>query len=131
MQVKNIFSVLISETGNIGTNDHRYYLMKELEQARHGFDIGMSEGRIYYELGRRLQLPCYVKIMTLLEQNVTKGSKGLVAIFEQEERNALVERMNLARKRGEEAGTKLLGPMILLLLIIMLMIMIPAFLSFS
>jgi hypothetical protein len=69
--------------------------------------------------------------MTLLEQNVTKGSKGMVSLLEQEERNAMNERINLAKKRGEEAGTKLLGPMILLLLIVMLMIMIPAFLSFA
>jgi hypothetical protein len=55
----------------------------------------------------------------------------MVSLLEQEERNAMNERINLAKKRGEEAGTKLLGPMILLLLIVMLMIMIPAFLSFA
>lgn len=131
MQMKNIFTLLISETGKMRGDDHRRFLIDELKQAKHGFEIGMSEGRIYYELGRRLQLPCYIKIMNLLEQNVTKGSKGLVGILEKEERNALVERMNLAKKRGEEAGTKLLGPMILMLLIIMLMIMVPAFLSFA
>ena len=111
--------------------DYRGVLVDELKIAGHNFDIGMAEGRIYYELGRRLQLPCYIKVMTLLEQNVTKGSKGLVAILEQEERSALEERMNLAKRSGEEAGTKLLGPMILLLLIVMLMIMLPACMSFA
>lgn len=131
MQIKNIFSMLISETKTMKTDDHRRYLIEELKMAQHGFEIGMSESRIYYELGKRLKLPCYIKIMTLLEQNVTKGSRGLVGVFEQEERNALIDRMNLAKKRGEEAGTKLLGPMILLLLIVMLMIMVPAFMSFA
>ena len=131
MQVKNIFSLMVFKAQTMKEDDHRRFLIEELKQAQHGFDIGMSEGRIYYELGRRLQLSCYIKIMSLLEQNVKKGSKGLVAAFEQEERNAFVERMNLAKKRGEEAGTKLLGPMILLLLIIMLMIMVPAFMSFT
>ena len=131
MQVKNIFALLVNETSRMKKEDHRRYLIDELKWAGHGFEIGMSEQKIYYELGRRLQLPCYIKIMTLLEQNVTKGSRGITAILEQEERSALLERMNLAKKRGEEAGTKLLGPMILLLLIIMLIIMIPAFLSFT
>ena len=74
-------------------------------------------------------MPCYIKLLTMLEQNVTKGSRGIAASLEQEERNALEERMNMAKKRGEEAGTKLLGPMGILLIIVMLMIMVPAFMS--
>lgn len=128
MQVRNVFSLLVEEYDK---KDYRESLINELQHSKHDFEIGMAEGRVYYELGRRLKLPCYIKILTLLEQNVTKGSKGLVEILEQEERNALEERMNLAKKSGEEAGTKLLGPMILLLIIVMLMIMIPAFLSFA
>lgn len=128
MQVRNVFSLLVEEYDK---KDYRESLINELQHSKHNFEIGMAEGRVYYELGRRLKLPCYIKILTLLEQNVTKGSKGLVEILEQEERNALEERMNLAKKSGEEAGTKLLGPMILLLIIVMLMIMIPAFLSFA
>ena len=128
MQVRNVFSLLVEEYDK---KDYRESLINELQHSKHNFEIGMAEGRVYYELGRRLKLPCYIKILTLLEQNVTKGSKGLVEILEQEERNALEERMNLAKKSGEEAGTKILGPMILLLIIVMLMIMIPAFLSFA
>ena len=90
----------------------------------------MAEEQIYYQLGRRLGIPAYIKLMTLLEQNVVKGSRGLRDIFEQEEQAALEERKNLARKLGEEAGTKLLGPMVLLLVIVMLLIMVPAFMSF-
>ena len=131
MQVRNVFSLMINDCeGGVLEKDYRLPLINELKHAAHDFEIGMGEGRIYYELGRRLRLPCYIKVLTLLEQNVTKGSKGIVAILEQEERNALEERMNYVKKRGEEAGTKLLGPMILLLLIVMLMIMLPAFLSF-
>ncbi|MBR1597420.1 MAG: hypothetical protein IJ661_00745 [Lachnospiraceae bacterium] len=128
MQVRNVFSQLIIDYRD--QQDYRAFLIEELKRAKHNFEIGMSEGRIYYELGRRLKLPCYIKVLTLLEQNVTKGSRGIVEVLEQEERAALEERMNLVKKRGEEAGTKLLGPMILLLLIVMLMIMVPAFISF-
>ncbi|MCR5701179.1 MAG: hypothetical protein K6G76_03420 [Lachnospiraceae bacterium] len=131
MQIKRIFKMMVDDYKKKTGDDYRLQLIEGLGKALNDFDIGMSEGEIYYRLGRRLKLPCYVKVMTLLEQNVTKGSKGMVSLLEQEERNAMTERINLAKQRGEEAGTKLLGPMILLLLIVMLVIMIPAFLSFS
>lgn len=125
MQVKNIFRLLVKE----GENDNE--LIKELKQSCNNLDMGMAEEQVYYQLGRRLQLPCYIKLMTLLEQNVKKGSKGITNQLEQEEGAALEERKNMAKRYGEEASTKLLGPMILLLLIIMLIIMIPAFMSFQ
>ncbi len=146
MQVKNIFFVLIEEYENEKkrqkeeTNrvikkshmeDYKAPLMKELNVARRSLKLGMSEEQVYYQLGRRLKLPCYIKLMTLLEQNVRKGAKGITEAFEQEELAALEERKNLAKRYGEEASTKLLGPMILLLLVVMCMIMIPAFLSFA
>lgn len=133
MQVKNILLLLLSDyEKEEGTKeDSRKPLMEELEIAKQSLELGMSEEQVYYQLGRRLKIPSYIKLMTLLEQNVRKGAKGITAIFEQEEITALEERKNLAKRYGEEAGTKLLGPMMLLLLIIMLMIMIPAFLSIS
>ena len=97
----------------------------------HAIELGMSEEQAYYRLGRRLGIPCYIKIMTLLEQNMKRGGRGLVDMFEQEENIALEERKNLAKRYGEEAGTKLLGPMIVLLLVVMLMIMVPALWSFA
>lgn len=134
MQVKNVFQIMIEEYGkenkeNPSAKD-KVPLMEEIKIARHSMELGMPEEQVYYQLGRRLKLPCYVKLMTLLEQNVKKGAKGISAVFEQEELAALEERKNLAKRYGEEAATRLLGPMILLLLVIMLMIMIPAFMSF-
>lgn len=123
MQVKNILQVLLKEyqveqerNVNAGkkrkrkeVSDYREPLMKELAAAKNSLDFGMSEEQVYYQLGRRLKLSCYIKIMTLLEQNVKKGAKGLTETFEQEELAALEERKNIAKRYGEKAGTKLLG----------------------
>lgn len=130
MQVKHIFSQILMEYKRMPVSDDREPLIRELIVADQAFHLGMAEEQIYYQLGRRLGIPAYIKLMTLLEQNVVKGSRGLRDIFEQEEQAALEERKNLAKKLGEEAGTKLLGPMILLLIIVMLMVMVPAFMSF-
>lgn len=127
MQIKNIFNILLHEYSE---EENLKPLIEELKIAKHSMEMGIPEEQVYYQMGRNLKLPCYIKLMTLLEQNVKRGTKGLTAIFEQEELAALEERKNLAKRYGEEAGTKLLGPMILLLLVIMFMIMIPAFLSF-
>lgn len=132
MQVRNIFRTIIQECENqMSEKDYRKPLIDELKVTIHAMELGISEEQAYYRLGRRLGIPCYIKIMTLLEQNVKRGGKGLMDMFEQEETVALEERKNLAKRYGEEAGTKLLGPMILLLLVVMLMIMVPALWSFA
>lgn len=132
MQIRNIFPLLIRDfETDANTMDYRVPLINEIKVAAQALELGMSEEQVYYKLGRRLELPCYVKIMTLLEQNVKRGGKGIAVLFEQEELQALEERKNLAKRLGEEAGTKLLGPMLLLLLTIMIMIMLPAFWGFA
>ncbi len=44
-------------------------------------------------------------------------------------KDALQERKANARRLGEEAGTKLLLPMIMMLAIVMVVIIVPAFVS--
>lgn len=135
MQFKNILYQLVRDYERQEKEGKKessnQILIEEMEITCHSLEVGMSESQAYYQLGRRLKLPCYIKLLTLLEQNIKKGSKGITLILEQEEQNALEERKNLAKRYGEEAGTKLLGPMILLLIIIMLIIMFPAFMSFQ
>lgn len=131
MQIKNIFRKLVCEYEGKKGGTNQKVLMDELKIACRSFDVGIHETQVYYQLGRRIGIPCYIKLMTLLEQNVKRGSKGIMNMLEQEEIMALEERKNLAKKLGEEAGTKLLGPMILLLMIILLIIMLPAFMCFQ
>lgn len=130
MQIRNILALMVKENEETCT-DYRKTLLVEVKQAVHSLELGMTEEQVYYRLGRNIGIPCYTKIMTLLQQNTKHGGKGLAAMLEQEEIAALEQRKNLAKRYGEEAGTKLLGPMVLLLLVIMLMIMIPAFWSFA
>lgn len=90
---------------------------------------GMSEGEAYKEFGRRCKLPSYLKLAGLLEQNCRSGTKNLREIFRTEMEDALEQRKNLARRLGEEAGTKLLVPLFLLLGVVMIMIMVPAMMT--
>ena len=91
---------------------------------------GMAESRAYGEFGRRCGLQPYVKLAALLEQNRKTGSKNLKAALELEMVTAFEQRKNLAKKLGEEAGTKLLLPLFLMLGVVMVMMVVPAFLAF-
>ena len=51
--------------------------------------------------------------------------------MEQMEREAFRYRLDMAKKEGEEAATKLLFPMILLLCMVMILVMFPAILRFQ
>ncbi len=53
----------------------------------------------------------------------------MTEILRREAMQAFEERKALAKIQGEEAGTKLLLPMFLMLAIVLVMVIIPAFLS--
>lgn len=92
---------------------------------------GVGERTAYERFGERCGLRPYRKLSSLIVQNLRKGSRGLTALMAAEADEAFTLRKNLAKKLGEEAGTKLLAPMMLMLGIIVVIIMVPAFLSFK
>lgn len=92
---------------------------------------GITEGEAYVRFGNRCKIREFLKLGALLSQNLKKGSTGLLSLLEAEEREAFEERKGLARRLGEEAGTKLLLPMGCMLVVVMVIVVVPAFLSFS
>lgn len=111
------------------TTDRAAY--EEMAGAYHMMQRGIPEIRAYAEFGSRCRCLPYRKLAGLLEQNLKNGSEGLRAVLEAEMENAFEQKKNLARRMGEEASTKLLVPLFLMLLIVMIMISVPAFLSFG
>lgn len=99
---------------------------EEMRRTVSQIQNGMPEGAAYREFGRRCRLQPYLKLSGLLEQNQRSGMKQLREILRAEMNDALEQRRNLARRLGEEAGTKLLLPLFLMLGIVMVMIMVPA-----
>ena len=91
---------------------------------------GVSELEAYEHLGKRIRVPAYRTFSTLLVQNLTKGGGEMAAILGREAEEAYEERKKRARILGEEAGTKLLLPMLLMLVIVMAILMVPAFFAF-
>ena len=94
-------------------------------------DNGMLEERALEDLGKRSALPQYRKFCSLLSTHMKKGSLSLKRLLENEAEEAFAEHQNHIRKLGEEAGTKLLLPMVLMHLVVMVLIMVPAFMTYQ
>ena len=62
-----------------------------------------------------------------MTQNLKKGSASLLPRLHEEAERALMQRIQAGRKLGEEASTKLLIPMVMMLGVVMVMVMLPAF----
>ena len=103
---------------------------EELTKALLLLRTGESESHMYRAFGRACGLRQYMKLASLLEQNQRTGVAALRNILSAEMSLAWEERKTLARRLGEEAGTKLLLPLFLMLLVVMVIMVVPALFSF-
>lgn len=102
---------------------------EEMQITLNQMETGTPERQAYAEFGRRCGIRCYMKLSSLLESCLSTGGKNLRALLEFEMEEAFKGRADLARRKGEEASTKLLIPMFGMLGIVMVMVVAPAFLS--
>ena len=102
---------------------------EEMALALREMQGGVSEAEAYERFGKRCGVTVYLKFGTLLSQNLRKGSKGISEILRMEAIQSFENRKNYAKRLGEEAGTKLLMPMLGMLAVVFIIVMVPAFLS--
>ena len=110
---------------------NRKYVYEELLIVVRKMENGMSEEEAYDYFAKKCDLICYKKLAAIIIQNVKRGTDGLKESLSTETKNAFEERKQTARKLGEEAGTKLLFPMIMMMGIVLIIIVIPAYFSFG
>ena len=114
-----------------GKKQNIRYLYEEILLVCNELDSGVAEAEAYMHFGRRCHSRQYTKLCSLLVQNLRRGNDTLLAVLQEEAQSSFEERKNLARELGEEAGTKLLLPMMIMLGVTMLIIIVPAYFSFS
>lgn len=101
----------------------------EMRTILNQMETGIPELQAYGNFGRNCGLRCYVRFASLLTNNLYTGGKNLRNLLEEEVEAAFEQRKDLARRLGEEASTKLLIPLFLMLGVVMMMIVSPAFLT--
>ncbi len=102
-------------------------IYEEIGRTCRELNMGRSEGECYDSLGRRSGSQEYIRLCALLTQNLSKGDSRLLPRLREETEAASRAEVQNCRRAAEEAGTRLLVPMVLLLLVVMVMIMTPAF----
>ncbi len=115
--------------GKLSVN--KRYAYEEMLTTVHELRLGLSESTAYEQYGRRIGLIPYIKFCSLISQNLRKGNKGFTELLRKEAIDAFEVRKVMAKRLGEEAGTKLLFPMLLMLIIVFCIILVPSFLSFQ
>ena len=91
---------------------------------------GVPEGEAIQRFGDRSGLWEYRTFCGMLLQNRKKGNAELLPMLQNEAEKAFAERQRRARITGNEAGTRLLIPMTLMLVIVLVIVMFPAVVSF-
>ncbi|RKM54986.1 hypothetical protein D6853_12200 [Butyrivibrio sp. X503] len=131
MTMRNIFERLASVYANKRAQGApQRYVYEEMLRTVREMAAGVPEAVAYENFGLRCQNREYTRLSALLSQNLRKGNSEMLKILQEESKKAFEERMDRVRKLGEEAGTRLLLPMIMMLVIVMVIIMIPAYMSF-
>ena len=105
------------------------YAYEEMKRVCHEMERGVAESESYENFGRRCNIQAYLRFGALLSQNLRKGTRGMTQVLKAESIQAFEERKARAKRLGEEAGTKLLLPMFLMLAIVLVIVIVPAFLS--
>lgn len=108
----------------------KQYLYEEVVLAGFAFQNGKPETEVYRSFGRRCKERECSRLSFILAANLRQGNEKLLTLLTEETEMVLSEQRYRARKCGEEAGTKLLFPMLLMLLVVMFLILLPAMGSF-
>ena len=104
-------------------------LLTEMRTTVNQMDTGTAEIEAYAAFGRRCGVRCYTRFASLLESSVSTGGKNLRKLLEAEMEESFKQRTDLARRKGEEASSKLLLPLFGMLGVVLVMVVAPAFLS--
>lgn len=115
--------------GHKERNSERRYAYEEMLHTKNRMSMGIPEETAYEEFGRRCAGIRYLRLSSILVQNLTKGSAGVLPLLQKEAEEAFFDRKEQAKQKGEEAGTKMLLPMAGILVVILAVILIPAFMT--
>ena len=110
-------------------NKEKRVAYEELVVVKNKLASGYSEIGAYEEMAKNINMRTYTRFLNIIIQSIKNGNKDLKNILNMEVQDALYERKQNAKKLGEEAATKLVLPLMLMLSVIMVVIMVPAFMG--
>ncbi|MCM1127213.1 MAG: hypothetical protein NC429_12170 [Lachnospiraceae bacterium] len=131
MTIKKAFAKIADDYGMQKRTQGKQYLYEEIKTLCYQLENGMEEEQVYQQWGQRCGEMRYRRLSFLLGVHLKQGNSQLLRFLEQEAYTAQEDRRNYARKAGEEAGTKLLLPMTIMLAVVMMLVLLPAYMGFG
>ncbi|HOJ09798.1 MAG TPA: type II secretion system F family protein [Clostridiales bacterium] len=113
----------------IRENKKQSDLYREAEIVIAEINSGKSEIKAYEDFSRRCRTVEVARFVSIVIQNIRKGNSELASIFRVLSNECWEMRKNTAKKLGEEASTKMVIPMMFMLVAILLIVSTPAVLS--
>lgn len=90
---------------------------------------GKPEVQAYEDFAKRCRMSEISRFVSVIVQNLRKGSNELVSILRLQANDCWELRKHAAKRLGEEASTKLLFPMMIMFIAILIIVAVPALLS--
>jgi len=106
-------------------------LGRELGMSLLEIQAGKSEAKAYEDFAKRCRLPEVTRVVSMLLQNLRKGNAELVPILRVHANECWEMRKGAAKKLGEEASSKMLLPMAIMLAAILIVVTTPAMLALN
>ena len=131
LTIKNAFIHIANDYGRQKKTKGKKCLYDEIKTLCYQLENGMDEEQVYQQWGHRCGEMRYRRLSFLLGVHLKQGNSQLIQLLAQEAETAQEDRRNYARKLGEEAGTKLLLPMIMMLAVVMVLVLLPAYMGFG
>lgn len=100
-------------------------IYREMQNASHYISIGYSEVQAYTEFAEACRINEIKKFVSIICQNVEKGSSELVHVMRELSIEAWNSKKNVVKTRGSSASTKLIIPVMISFVGILIMIMVP------
>ena len=116
---------------SLASGGKKRYVYEEMRLTLREIQSGKSEREAIEAFGERCRIPCYKRFSTIVTQSLKKGLSGLSDSLGSEARQSFEIRKSNAKILGEQASSKLLLPMGIMLTIVLVIVMAPAFLSIS
>ena len=116
---------------SLSCGGRKRYVYEEMRLTLRELQSGKSEREAVAAFGERCRIPCYKRFSTIVTQSLKKGLSGLSESLNFEARQSFEIRKSNAKILGEQASSKLLLPMGIMLTIVLVIVMAPAFLSMS
>lgn len=130
MSVRKAFQKMAADYQALGKEKEKRHAYEEILICSREMEQGIPEKEIYERFGKRCGQVKYKTFSVLLIQNLKKGNQNLLKMLEVESIQAWEDRKRTAKVMAETAATKLIIPMIMMLLVVFALLLIPACLTF-